>query len=278
MKTKVEKLMVSTDGMSVSDRELAEKWVGQYLHEGKYFYAPFFTSLNTNENNRKSTLIGGFPFISKSHPWPLSPISSFSMQPILQIDMGVAGKLLGENFETGILQLWGCIAKSDDFSNMSSDDLLSIKYIPASDLEADISEVFPEEAFWLKSQSELDGHSIEIAFPFMPKEWVDGKLVQWGSPQTMYPIPEMCSLEDTEDNATLFEDIFGGMDDEFITPETAPDFYLGGLGGQAGGHEDPSSVNKLLVRLFNGDALHVGVTYHRNKKGAWVFQPFLRYH
>lgn len=270
--------MGSSDEMSLSDRKLAEKWIEKFLHEGRCFYAPNFSPLNDDGKSRVFSLIGGFPFTSENCPWPLSPISGFPMQPIFQIDMSIAGKLLGEDFNPGVLQLWGSVAQSDDLSRLSSDELLTVRYISESDLKSNISNVFPDDAFWLQSQSDLDKYSIELAFPFMPKEWVDGKVIQWGNPQTMYPIPDMCSFEGSDDNVMLFREIFSGMDDEFITPERAPDFYLGGIGGQAGRHEDPSSMNRLLVRLFNGDSSHVGVTYHRNKRGAWVFQPFFRYH
>lgn len=274
-----ESLLNSVEKITGQDSVLVTKWINDYILEARPFSTPEFSAQNFHSHeNRCKSLLGGFPFVSVNHPWPLCEKSGLPMQPILQIDMKEAGQTLGDDFEPGLLQLWTVVGEEDDLSMLATDDLLLLRYIPVSDLQTDLISEFPENYFLLPGKLHLIDAAIKSAFPNMEEDMLNGKIIQWNNSQVMLPLPDLVSLDDSENNRILFNEVFGAMDDEITTPEQAPDLYLGGHGGQAGGHDDPSSMNKLLVRFFDGDSLHIGVTYLRNKKDAWTFQPFLRYH
>lgn len=278
MKIIFQSLLNSIEKMSDQDSLLAKKWINDYLSEARPFSTPKFTAQNfDSRKDRCKSLVGGLPFVSINHPWPLCRNSDFPMQPILQIDMKEAGINLDQDFDLGLLQLWAVVGDEDDLAMLATDDLLLLRYIPVDDLDDDSPIDFPENSCWLAKKSQLTDESIKSSFPNLAEDVLNGKNIQWSISEKMFPLPDLISFENADENRILFHEVFGAMDEEVVTPEQAPDLYLGGHGGQAGGHDDPSSMNKLLVRFSDGVSLHVGVTYLRNKKGAWAFNAFFRY-
>jgi hypothetical protein len=62
--------------------------------------------------NRKGNLLGGLPFISEEHPWPLNDQGQPYL-PLLQISLDEVSLLSGQDFGLGLLQVWLDINDSD---------------------------------------------------------------------------------------------------------------------------------------------------------------------
>lgn len=86
-------------------------FVGAYAAMSRPYCLPRFLPLDkTNQTHRMADQLGpGFPFTSAKWSWPFA--NDEPMQPIVQIDLDNAGKLLGDNIGDGLLQCWALAAE-----------------------------------------------------------------------------------------------------------------------------------------------------------------------
>lgn len=83
----------------------------------------------------------GFPFTSAKWPWPKDGCGDY-MQPIAQVDLSRAGKLLECDLGNGLFQFWGGI-------NSTIKCELITRIVPVVDLNDPLDTFYPEKAPWL---------------------------------------------------------------------------------------------------------------------------------
>lgn len=87
-------------------------------------------------------LMKGFPYTSKSFPWPASEQGIY-LQPIAQINLKNASNLLNCDLGDGLLQIWGL---EDD------PELLQVRLISKQELAEPLDYFYPDDAPWLESE------------------------------------------------------------------------------------------------------------------------------
>lgn len=119
----------------------------------------------------------GFPFTSAQWPWPLA--NDEPMQPIAQVNLESAGKLLGESMGDGLLQCWA----SAMFGHPTHWDPL-LRIIPKADLLQTIDSRYPQggRRNRYKSDSRREGLG-------GPGEWWTKPRVEWIPMGGMFPDP-----------------------------------------------------------------------------------------
>lgn len=122
--------------------EAARGYLNIYKNTTRPFCVPRFLEFDRDDLNHRfaDQILCGFPYTSAKWPWPTGN-NELEMQPIAQIDLGRASKLLGEDFGTGLFQLWGSVGKGE------SEHLQRI--IPSDDLVDELEEWYPSYAPWL---------------------------------------------------------------------------------------------------------------------------------
>lgn len=122
--------------------ETARGYLNIYKNTTRPFCVPRFLEFDRDDLNHRfaDQVLCGFPYTSAKWPWPTGN-NELEMQPIAQVDLGGASKLLGEDFGTGLFQLWGSVGKG------ARGHLQRI--IPPEDLVDELEEWYPSYAPWL---------------------------------------------------------------------------------------------------------------------------------
>ena len=83
------------------------KAVRIYAGTTRAFCSPRFARQDINDpaERRQDLVLGGLPYLSSSHPWPRSERGQW-MQFLAQVDLDKASSMLGEEFGSGLLQVW----------------------------------------------------------------------------------------------------------------------------------------------------------------------------
>ncbi len=241
-----------------------------YEKEGRPFATPTFKPQDrSSHRHRTADLLGGFPFTSDAYPWPTGGVDGLHMQPIIQINLEQAGKLLSFNFGNSLLQIWGLVGKakeSFDIVDLAFDSDFSkgvlLRVIPIEETVSKPSDFFPDFSPWLDrsdSGSDQSGH----LFIEPSKPMSEGSLISWKlSSDFMYPVPlyEMHNVnrlvpdpaEKTEDvdSRDLFDELKAAISALLKTPSDGGLCYLGGVRGYGEGRDaDRAQGFPVLLNL-----------------------------
>jgi uncharacterized protein YwqG len=243
---------------------------------------PYARSVLTPQNSknyeqRTQDMIGGFPYTSEKHPWPICEESGLHMQPIVQINLVNAGKILEFDFGHGILQLWGRVARTTeeldrinigykrDFSRG-----INLRIIDLNDLSETPSDFFPEFSPWLTDENNCF---------FVPnRDWLAKPLIQWKRVSRMFQriFYEWNSFdqltkhtrsalvdEDFEDEDEKWEEFRAIVETSLDTATLGHFSRLGGMWG-ASGPRDPSVGYKVLFNVFDESDLTFTIIFDEN--------------
>ena len=113
-----------------------------YKNTTRPFCVPRYLEFDRDDLNHRfaDQVLCGFPYTSVKWPWPMGN-NELEMQPIAQIDLSGASKLLGEDFGTGLFQIWGSVGKGERGHLQ--------RIIPPDDLVDELDEWYPSYAPWL---------------------------------------------------------------------------------------------------------------------------------
>ncbi len=258
---------------------LIKGWLDEYASTCRKYFKPIFTKQTiTDLHLRNKDLLGGVFFTNSRYPWPKTDGNGLPMQPIVQIDLEAASNRMDENLGDGLLQMWARVDESLESLNViANPSLFSVRVIPKTEIfDCNYCDI-PEHRPWESSICNGDGDSW-VTFPDGPIEMKNGSTITWIPAGAMYSHPYCLRSGHDESNFHLFEEVFSDLTGLVDSPKKNIPIYMGGHGGQAGGYEDPTAASNLLFRLYDEQDLHVGITYHRNKRtNALIFNGVLRY-
>jgi hypothetical protein len=212
------------------------------------------------------------------------------MQPILQLGLDKAGELLGENFGSGLLQVWVRVGRNADELNVIElgystefDKAMFFRILPWRSVEDEPSSFYPEFAPWRRGDPAQDPSKYkeaELFFrPLSPA--VQAPLITWKSATKMV---ERIDFEDhgfrknapiafqTEqatdwmtlhDRFELFEELIEGS---LTVAGREESIFLGGVAGGAGPH-DPTLGYLPIVSIRDSEQMHITVVYDQAK---WI--------
>ncbi len=244
-----------------------------YSREGRPFALPGFKQQDrTSINQRAVDLLGGFPYTSAAYPWPIGGAEALHMQPIVQINLEKAGKLLNFDFGEGVLQLWSIVGKDQNsfdsvqlaFDPDKTKGILA-RVIPLKELTQKPSDFFPEFAPWLSTRSSSSDRNGQL-FIEPSQQMVEGSLIAWKlSKQFMYPrpcyelhdvaslAPNPSEISEGVDDMDLFDELRAAVNGFLKTPYDGGMCYLGGVRGyDMGRYADPAQGYPVLLAL-SGD-------------------------
>jgi hypothetical protein len=112
-----------------------------YQNSFRPFYVPRFLPFDRalHEHRISDQVLCGFPYTSMKWPWPKGE-NHRPMQPIMQLNLSNAGKLLGLPLGEGLIQVWGSVG---------SKWKTLIRNIPQHDLCEALNQDYPLDAPWL---------------------------------------------------------------------------------------------------------------------------------
>lgn len=230
------------------DKEFLKKYLATKL---PYFIPRFEPQNIASSGNRRGDLVGGVPYTSAKYSWPKCP-RGLHKQPIVQIDLANAGRLLKVEFGGGLLQVWanqieGGWPWGRGWPSNKDDENFEIRVIPESSLREPPDENHLEDPPWLKSieELELDARLGERNMPEHPclikhselrlRQPRVGSWIHFGA---MY-LPRFAIRPDSEDFSTFFFEEFPVESvpnpDSCFIPNAC---YLGGYGGGHGGQNE----------------------------------------
>jgi hypothetical protein len=240
-----------------------------FASEGRPYALPSFKSQDrSSAKHRIADLIGGFPYTSEAYPWPVGGADGLYMQPVIQINLKEAGKLLKFDFGEGLLQIWSVTGKDEkSFSpyEMALDADKSkgvlLRIIPVEEISKTPDNFYPEFSPWLKSESRKDKGGLLFIEP--DKHMTDGSLIKWKqAEQFMYPtplyeihnietlIPNPAEVTKGVDGFDLFEELRAGVSTLLKSPADGGTCYLGGVRGYGDGRDaDPAQGFPVLVNV-----------------------------
>ena len=212
-------------------------------------------------------IVKGFPFTSSKHPWPKSSDGSH-MQPVAQLNLEMASRLIGAALGAGLLQVW---------SNPTLTEPI-IRVISTQDLGEPIDAFYPPEAPWLSDDDE-SCLFYEDAFA--------GALVEWGAPKPQFPsISGFLSRKshgfsysnDIEERCDKIIESLGFL----VSSQPAPQIQLGGYPWAVGNEADSVSYTadgrQLLLYIRDGQGMFsLQVVFETGTTGAIDFDVVVKY-
>lgn len=230
------------------DKEFLKKYLATKL---PYFIPRFEPQNFASSGSRLGDLVGGVPYTSAKYPWPECP-RGLHKQPIVQIDLANAGRLLKVEFGGGLLQVWANLIEGgwslgSVFADDEDDEQIEIRVIPQASLREPSDENYPERGPWLESMREL-----ELAERLGERESENPCLMRHSESRLLRPrvsswihfgsmyLPRFALRPDREDFSVFFFQEF--PTESFPNPDSdyIPDMcYLGGFGGGRGGQIEP---------------------------------------
>ena len=249
-------------------------------------YLPF--DRNDPEHRVQDQVLCGFPFTSAKWPWPAEKCGEH-MHPIAQINLKYAGKHIGEDIGSGLLQIWGGINYS------SGRNALTHRVIPEQDLTDTLDQFYPENPPWLaREDGDLSFNGCVNAQFFLSDYWpfdADRCRVEWVPVGRMF-YPEVfmrvsCPV-DGDHVGSEFESIDCSPLEELaesLTELQIPRgfrlrsretlFHLGGYSDGGGNDWHCFGKGKLLLyhSIDSGIKITIGVTFSRGESGEVTFFP-----
>ena len=181
--------------------DLSAKFLEEYIKvaERLPYAIPSFCDFDPKNPDHRvaDQVICGFPYTSKSWPWPQDAGEKF-MQPLAQIDLSNAGKILGKNFDDGLLQIWFSV---DPDSKVKGSWDPIVRFIPRTSLREPLDEKYPSDTPW-NPMRESDPDE-ELLFG-LPKELVPSARVDWIAAGVMFPRPTKALSQWLEDRTLSF--------------------------------------------------------------------------
>ncbi len=115
-------------------------YLAAYKGTARSYCVPRFVEMDSKNpgHRRQDQVLTGFPYTSKKWPWPVGSTGR-PMQPIAQIDIENAGRLLGASLGAGLLQVWGGVG---DYTSIH-------RLITVDDLNDELSDFYPSKPAWL---------------------------------------------------------------------------------------------------------------------------------
>ena len=240
-----------------------------FASEGRPFALPSFKSQDrSSAKQRTADLLGGFPYTNDAYPWPVGGPDDLHMQPVIQVNLEEAGKLLNFDFGKGLLQVWSVVGKNEkSFSTveMALDADKSkgviLRVIPVEEISKPPSDFFPDFTPWQKSESPKNEGGLLFKEP--DQHMAEGSLVKWKqAKQWMYPtpfyelhniealVPNPAEVTEGVDGFDLFEELKAGVSALLKTPADGGSCYLGGVRGYGDGRDaDPAQGFPVLLNI-----------------------------
>jgi len=240
-----------------------------FASEGRPFALPSFKSQDrSSAKQRTADLLGGFPYTNDVYPWPVGGPDDLHMQPVIQVNLEEAGKLLNFDFGKGLLQVWSVVgkdAKSFNTVEMALDADKSkgviLRVIPVEEISKPPSDFLPDFTPWQKSESPKNEGGLLFIEP--DQHMAEGSLVKWKqAKQWMYPtpfyelhniealVPNPAEVTEGVDGFDLFEELKAGVSALLKTPADGGSCYLGGVRGYGDGRDaDPAQGFPVLLNI-----------------------------
>jgi len=265
----------------------AHKVLDFFVHGAKTFApAKFLAQDQFNPEHRMADLVGGIPFTSDAFSWPVTPGSGLHMQPIVQINLETAGQHLNLDLGVGLLQVWAFVFQTADELSDNLDDPFLLRIIPLNALQDPLNAFIPDFRPWTCSEDDPNfGTAGCLMQPSYDEDFKNQPMLKWETARPMFggfhhlygvlSSNEAKALGGDDDYALLAEDWASQLDFSEISIGWHS-VYLGGLGGQAGGPEDPTFHENLLIRIADGNGFHFGIGFSHNRQGKPVFEPVFR--
>lgn len=240
-----------------------------FASEGRPFALPSFKSQDrSSAKQRTADLLGGFPYTSDAYPWPTGGPDGLHMQPVIQVNLEEAGKLLNFDFGKGLLQVWSVVGKDEKSFNTVEMALdadkskgVMLRVIPVGEISKPASDFFPDFSPWLKSDSGTDPGGLLFIQP--DTNMTEGSIVKWKqAKQWMYPtpfyelhniealVPNPAEVTEGVDGFDLFEELKASVSTLLKTPADGGACYLGGVRGYGDGRDaDPAQGFPVLLNI-----------------------------
>jgi len=210
----IETLLQFANSLEDDNLKIAVK---TYADQSRPYCIPKFMPFDRGNPQHRfdDQIFCGFPFTSAKWPWPKEKSGAY-MQPIAQINLKNAGKLLECDLGDGLLQVWG---------EVSGNGNMDTRVIRADDLNEPMDNFYPETAPWLDQNLSFEGCVVkpmeleeENVKPFCPEccrvEWMR-------SGRMFYGTVSMCILEQAHD---LYERIENdGLNNELESLDDLPE-------------------------------------------------------
>ena len=273
-------LLLMNNFATQKDSPFVSRLVETFSKVTRAFSLPTYLPQDHNiASQRPDDMMGGFPFTSDEYPWPETPGNDLYMQPIVQLNLANAGRILGVDLGTATLQVWGPVAEKVNELSTDIDDFC-IRLIPGDQIDKTPSDFFPDWQMLKKGMSTSAFHmQLDQDAPAanMPR-------VKWSAPLQMFGSKQHL-LEIAWSDLRNESDAFGGdelidLADQFMdcldaSPLSAGSNtdYLGGFGGQSGGEYDPSYGENLLVRITDGNGFYFAIKWMNSGTKGLNFEP-----
>jgi len=145
-----------------------------YSQATRPFCTPRFLPLDRSNSQHRiqDQIFCGFPFTCADFPWPIGK-GGHHMQPIAQIDLLNASRLIDAHLGEGLLQIWGGI----EFGGGTE---LMLRVIPYMCMQNEPDEFYPANAPWLNKDMDFEG-CIQSCFESsdFPHFGIDNCRIDW---------------------------------------------------------------------------------------------------
>jgi len=249
----------------------------QYFKLARPYFLPKRCAQDiTLHADRISDLIGGIPYTSEKNAWPTDPKTNEHLQPIFQLRLEKAGRLLSRNFGKGLLQVfgysteayghlrfWHRVIRTEDLSDSacrSSPDVI------ARSIDFDVTTQEKPKILWRSA-----GHMLMGNFSYVDLN-LEGSLV--------FDNNDSSGDEDSTEESPVRVIELNESYEIFDCVRSTPYFgtYLGGYGGDNGYgclgnflNVNPAEASLLIRTGSDEDDAHVGVIVRYDKSGEILF-------
>lgn len=273
-------LLLMNNFATQKDSPFVSQLVEKFSKVTRTFSLPTYLPQDHNiASQRTDDMVGGIPYTSDDHPWPKTRDSDLYMQPIVQLNLTNAGRVLGVDLGTETLQVWGPVAASINHLSVDMGDFCT-RLISKDQIDTTPSDFFPDWKMAKGGKPTTVFHlGLDQDSPAARKPRVN-----WSQPLQMFGSKQHL-LEIAWSDLRNESDAFGGdelidLADQFMdcldaSPLSAGSNtdYLGGLGGQSGGEYDPSYGENLLVRITDGNGFYFAIKWMNSGKKGLIFEP-----
>lgn len=272
---------------SENDSPIVNRILDAFTDGQKTFVpAEFLAQDPHNPEHRLADLAGGFPFTNEAYPWPVTVNSGLEMQPLFQLNLENASVRLGVELGSGLLQAWAHVYKTAEELSENLDQPFFIRIVPDTEISSDPTWYIPDFQPW--ELSDTDPALFTSGCLMRPADSAEFKTrprLKWLSPRPMFgSFHHIFSILSIDESKILGgEDEYANLAEEMASRLDFPEIsigwhsiYLGGLGGQAGGPEDPTFNNDLLIRIYDGNGFHFGICLSPDHQDNTMFNPVFR--
>jgi hypothetical protein len=201
------------------------RFVEAYAQLSRPYCLPRYLPLDrANPAHRFADQVGvGFPFTSAACPWP--QVDGKPLQPVAQINLERAGKLLGEELGSGLLQCWKVV-----LPRYLSQYERFIRHIP----EAALAEA-PSDAYLLDVASDQDRDKSQGGNGLDHDAWWVDPRVDWIPMGHMFPDPLLAMVGEWQPEHLGFADWYDAEEFAAEIKRAGIPSDLGAYFGQAEG-------------------------------------------